>query len=75
MSDEASVFIGGVLSPAELESFQQGRFIAIHHRNGSSICWGVFDSIEEVRAWVKQHGVVVQILRINDPNGNPDAWM
>lgn len=74
MTDGTTVVVQGVPSPAELERFQGGPFIVVHHRAGSSVYWGPFASMDEIRTWVKEHGFTVEVLPLNDPNGDSRDW-
>lgn len=73
-NNNASVFIDGAPSPEEMEEFSKGPFIAVRTRMGPTVYWGPFATLEEVRAWVSEQGFTVGIVKLNDPNGNPDTW-
>ena len=73
-TDNASIFIDGVPSPEEMEEFNKGPFMAMRTRMGPTVYWGPFATLDEVRSWVSQQHFGVAIIKLNDPNGNPDTW-
>ena len=74
MTSEASFSISGIPSPVEMDNLMKGPYIVRLDKEKSSVYWGPFDVFEEIREWVKEHGIAVQILPLNDPDSNPDEW-
>lgn len=74
MTSESSISISGIPSPADWERLTKGPYIVRLDKEESSVYWGPFDAFGEILEWVKEHGIAVQILPLNDPDGDPDEW-